>query len=97
MQLSMTLASVISQRLVNKKDGGRIAAREILLNTPAVANMIRENKIAQIKTVLQTNMKEGMISLDQDLIRLYKEKVIDKETAQVYMENPEMLEKFRLI
>lgn len=97
MQLSMTLASVISQRLVNKKDGGRIAAREILLNTPAVANMIRENKIAQIKTVLQTNMKEGMISLDQDLIRLYKDKVIEKETAQVYMENPEMLEKFRLI
>ena len=97
MQLSMTLASVISQRLVNKKDGGRTAAREILLNTPAVANMIRENKIAQIKTVLQTNMKEGMMSLDQDLIRLFKEKVIDKETALVYMENPEMLEKFKLI
>jgi len=97
MQLSMTLASVISQRLVSKKDGGRIAAREILLNTPAVANMVRENKIAQIKTVLQTNMKEGMISLDQDLIRLYKDKTIEKETAQVYMENPEMLEKFKLI
>ena len=95
MQLSMTLAGVISQRLVSKIDGGRVAAREILINSPAVANMIRENKIAQIKTVLQTNMKEGMISLDQDLIRLYKEKVITKETAQVYMENPEMLEKIK--
>lgn len=97
MQLSMTLASVISQRLVSKIDGGRIAAREILINTPAVANMIRENKVAQIKTVLQTNSREGMMSLDQDLQKLYKEKLITKETAQVYMENPETLEKFKLI
>lgn len=97
MQLSMTLASVISQRLVSKKDGGRTAAREILVNTPAVANMIRENKVAQIKTVLQTSSKEGMMSLDQDLQRLYKEKVITKETAQIYMENPETLEKMKLI
>jgi twitching motility protein PilT len=97
MQLSMTLASIISQRLVNKKDGGRIAAREILINTPAVSNMIRENKIAQIKTVIQTSIKEGMVSLDQDLQRLYKEKVITKEEAQAYMDNPETLEKMKII
>lgn len=97
MQLSMTLACVISQRLVNKIDGGRIAAREILINSPAIANLIRENKIAQIRTVLQTSSKEGMSSLDQDLQKLYKDKLITKETAQLYMENPEMLEKIKLI
>ncbi len=98
MQLSMTLASVISQRLLNRADEkGRIAAREILLNTSAVSNLIRENKIAQIKTVIETSSKEGMISLDQDLQKLYKEKKIEKEVAQSYMENPDLLDKFKLI
>jgi len=97
MQLSMTLASVISQRLLPKIDGGRIAAREIMLNTPAVANIIRENKITQLKTVIQTNIKEGMVSMDQNLKDLYKEKKIEKEIAQSYMENPELLDKFKLI
>lgn len=97
MQLSMTLASVISQRLLPKIDGGRIASREIMINTNAVANLIRENKIAQIKTVIETSSKEGMASLDQDLKKLYEEKIISKEAAQAHMVNPEMLDKFRLI
>ncbi len=97
MQLSMTLAAVISQRLVTKIKGGRIAAREILINTPAVSNLIRENKIAQIKTVVETSSKDGMVSIDHDLKRLYDEKIISKETAQSHMNNPELLEKFRII
>lgn len=97
MQLSMTLASVISQRLLPRLDGGRIAAREIMTNTPAVANLIRESKITQLKTVIQTSMKEGMVSLDQNLKELYKEKKIEKEIAQSYMDNPELLDKFKLI
>jgi len=96
-QLSMTLASVISQRLLNKVEGGRIAAREIMINSPAVANLIRENKITQIRTVIETSSKEGMSSMDQDLQRLYKEKIIDKEIAQAHMSNPEALDKFKLI
>jgi twitching motility protein PilT len=96
-QLSMTLAGVISQRLIPKIGGGRTASREILVNTPAVANLIRENKIAQIKTVIETSSREGMVSLDQDIQRLYKEKLIDKEVAQTHMDNPEMLDKFKLI
>lgn len=95
MQLSMTLASVISQRLISSKKGGRIAAREILINTSAVANLIRENKIAQIKTVLETNSKGGMITLDQNLKKLYEDGLIEKEVAKLYMNNPEILEKFR--
>jgi twitching motility protein PilT len=97
MQLSMTLAAVISQRLLVKIGGGRIAAREILTNTPAVSNLIRESKIAQIKTVIETSSKEGMVSLDHDLKRLYEAKVIAKETAQGHMNNPELLEKFRIL
>lgn len=97
MQLSLTLAAVISQRLVVKIKGGRLAAREILTNTPAVSNLIRENKVAQIKTVIETSSKEGMISLDHDLKRLYDDKVISKETAQSHMNNPELLEKFRTL
>lgn len=97
MQLSMTLAAVISQRLVVKVKGGRLAAREILTNTSAVSNLIRENKIAQIKTVIETSAKDGMVSLDHDLKRLYDEKIISKEVAQSHMNNPELLEKFRII
>jgi len=97
MQLSMTLAAVISQRLLQKKDGGRVAAREIMLNTPAVANLIRENKIAQIKTVIETNSKDGMVSMDQDIKRLYDEKQVTKEIGQAYMDNPELLDKFKFI
>jgi twitching motility protein PilT len=97
MQLSMTLASVISQRLLPKIGGGQIAAREIMINTPAVANLIRENKVAQIKTVIETSAKDGMVSVDQDLKRLYKEKLITKESAQSQMVNPESLDKFKIV
>lgn len=93
LQLSMVLASVISQRLLPKTKGGRVAAREILLNTSAVANLIRENKIAQIRTVIETSIKEGMISMDQDLKKLYDNEMVSKEVAQAQMENPELLEK----
>ena len=98
MQLSMTLAGIVSQRLLPSVTGeGRIATREILLNTPAVSNIIRENKIAQLKTVIETGSRQGMVSLDQDLQRLYKENLVTKEIAQSYMDNPELLEKFKIL
>jgi len=96
MQLAMVLAGVISQRLLPDLNDGRVAAREIMINTPAVSNLIRENKIAQIKTVIETSSKEGMISLDQNLQELFKNKIISKEMAQLNMVNPELLEKFKL-
>lgn len=97
MQLSLTLACVISQRLMPAEKGGRVAAREILFNTPAVSNLIRENKIAQIRTVIETSAKDGMVSMDQDLKRLYKEKFLSKEIAQANMNNPELLDKFSIL
>ncbi|MBA3047047.1 type IV pilus twitching motility protein PilT [Patescibacteria group bacterium] len=97
MQLSMTLACVISQRLMPGIKGGRVAAREIMLNTPAVSNLIRENKIAQLKTVIETSSKEGMVSMDQNLKKLFESKIISKEAAQAQMANPSLLEKFRIL
>ena len=92
LQVSMTLLGILSQQLIPKAGGGRVATREILFNTPAIANLVRENKIAQIKTVIQTSADEGMITMDQDLINLYNEKMIDKETALAHMTHPEMLQ-----
>src|SRR3989338_672979 len=92
LQVSLTLKGIISQQLIPKKGGGRVATREILINTPATANLIRENKIAQIKTVIQTSAEEGMVTMDQDLINLYNQGTIDKEVAQSHMTHPEMLQ-----
>ncbi len=91
LQLSLFLKGIISQQLLQKINGGRIASREILVNTPAVANLIRENKIPQIKTVIQTSADEGMVTMDQDLKRLYEDGYITKEMAQSYMVTPTLL------
>ncbi|MFA6410444.1 MAG: type IV pili twitching motility protein PilT, partial [Candidatus Buchananbacteria bacterium] len=91
LQVSMTLKAIISQQLIPKEKGGRIACREILINTPAIANLIRENKIAQIKTVIQTSAKEGMITMDQGLINLFNQGLISKETAQSHMSSPDLV------
>ena len=92
LQVSMTLKGIISQRLVPRKSSGRVAVREILINTPAVATLIRDNKVAQIKTSIQTGAKEGMMPMDQELIQLYQRGVIDKTVAAQYMLNPERLD-----
>lgn len=92
LQMSLTLKAIMSQQLIPNTSNGRVATREVLINTPAVSNLIRENKIAQIKTVIQTSADEGMITMDQSLINLYNEGIITKETAQGHMLNPEMLE-----
>jgi twitching motility protein PilT len=81
LQLSMSLSGVISQKLLPKAGGGRVAAREILINTPAVANIIRENKIPQIKTVIQTSADVGMFSMDQNIREMLENNLIDEPTA----------------
>ncbi len=91
LQLSLFLKGIISQQLLTRIGGGRISSREILINTPAIANLIRENKIPQIKTVIQTSADEGMFTMDQDLKRLYEKEFITKETAKSYMATPSLL------
>lgn len=82
MQISITLRAIISQRLLPRADQGRIAAREVLINTPAIANLIRENKISQIKTAIQTGIKDGMVTMENAVNKLYKENIISKETLE---------------
>lgn len=89
LQVAMALRAVVSQHLLPKKGGGRVAAREILINTPAVANLIRENKIAQVRSALQTGSKDGMHTLEQDLKKLYRSGDIDFDTAASSTNYPE--------
>lgn len=84
-QLALSLRAVISQLLLPAEGGGRVAAREVMFTNPAIANLIRENKIEQIPNVLQTGSREGMHVLKQDLTRLLKEKQISKETMDTVL------------
>jgi twitching motility protein PilT len=91
-QLSSVLSAVISQRLLTRKSGGRIAAREILLNNGAVSNLIREGKIAQIKSTIETNSSIGMITLDRHIKSLHQAGEISREVALRQMEDPNVLD-----
>jgi twitching motility protein PilT len=81
-QLSAVLRAVVSQQLLPKTGGGRVAAREILVNTPNVSNLIKENNIAQIKSAIQTGAKNGMITMENSIMALKKEDLIDDETVE---------------
>ncbi|MEN9848566.1 MAG: hypothetical protein RL368_1306 [Pseudomonadota bacterium] len=80
--LSESLKAVVAQTLLKKVGGGRVAAHEIMIGTPAIRNLIRENKVAQMYSALQTGMKFGMQTLDQCLANLLKAGVITKEAAR---------------
>ncbi len=79
--LSESLKGVISQTLCKKVGGGRVAAREILLTTPAVSNLIREGKTFQIPSIIQTSRKIGMITLNDSLLELVEKKQITPDEA----------------
>ncbi|NPA12152.1 MAG: type IV pilus twitching motility protein PilT [Epsilonproteobacteria bacterium] len=93
-QLSMALAAVIAQVLLPKIGGGRIAAHEIMINTPAISNLIRENKVQQIYSQMQLNQgATGMQTMNQVLAELVRKNIIDKETALAYAVKPDELRK----
>jgi len=77
LQLSLSLKAVIAQRLLPKKGGGRVANREILIRTPAVANIIRENRVQELGSVIQTGASDGMITFEKDFKRLQNEGLIE--------------------
>ncbi len=79
--LSESLQAVISQTLLKKIGGGRIAAHEIMVGTPAIRNLIREAKVAQMYSAIQTGRKEGMQTLDQNLKELVDQGLITAKTA----------------
>ena len=88
--LSESLQAVISQTLLKTKDGnGRVAAHEIMIGTPAIRNLIREAKIAQMYSAIQTGSSVGMQTLDQNLSDLVRRNVISSAAARAYAKIPE--------
>lgn len=93
-QLSFVLQAVFAQQLLNTASGkGRILASEVLIATSAVKNLIREQKIEQIATVIQTGGKYGMVTMNQSLVDLYKKQKISYQEALGRSADPEDLKK----
>jgi twitching motility protein PilT len=89
--LSESLKAVISQTLMKKIGGGRVAAHEIMIGTPAIRNLIREDKIAQMYSAIQTGQNVGMQTLDQNLKGLLAQGVVAKDEAMRKAAQPDSL------
>lgn len=90
--LSESLRAVIAQTLLKTKDGkGRVAAHEIMISTPAIRNLIRENKIAQMQSSIQTGQNFGMQTLDQCLQDLVRRNIVSLADARAKAQNPDMI------
>lgn len=90
-QLASVLLVVLSQRLLPAQSGkGRVCATEVLLNTPAVGNLIRTEKVHQIKSVMQTNVQLGMHTLEMDIRELLRRGIVDESAAKEYLTEGQM-------
>src|SRR6201994_2535007 len=89
--LSESLRAVISQTLLKRTGGGRVAAHEIMIGTPALRNLIREGKIAQMYSAIQTGQAQGMQTLDQCLTELISKNLITKEEARYKAQNKDAI------
>lgn len=87
--LSESLQAVVSQALLKKTGGGRVAVHEIMIGTPAIRNLIREDKVAQMYSAIQTGSAHGMKTLDQSLKELVQKGVITKEAAKAKAKTPD--------
>jgi twitching motility protein PilT len=87
--LSESLRAVISQTLLRKVNGGRLAAHEIMLGTPAIRNLIRENKIPQMYSSIQTGQAHGMQTLDQCLLNLVRTRMVSVDEARMRAQDKE--------
>lgn len=92
-QLSLVLEAVVSQQLLAGVDGSQIPAFEIMYLNNAIRNLIRESKIHQIGTVIQTSGQSQMLSMDASVLQLYREGHISRETALDRSTNPELMER----
>src|SRR5438477_5569511 len=87
-QLSTALIGVLSQAILPRKPDGLVAAFEMMVVTPAIQNLIRENKVYRIDSAIQTGRKHGMFLLDDNLFRLWKEDLCDKEEVLLKSSKP---------
>jgi twitching motility protein PilT len=88
-QFSMALAAVIAQRLIPRIGGGRVAAYELLMATPAISNIIREGKIRQLRNLIATGQKDGMMVMEQSLASLVQSGIISYEDALAASVHPD--------
>lgn len=88
--LSESLQAVIAQTLIKRIGGGRVAAHEILMATPAIRNLIREDKVAQMYSAMQTNQAQGMQTLDQALQHLIHQNLVERAEALLVAQNRDM-------
>ena len=94
LQLSFSLSFVLSQKLVPRADGnGRILAMEVLKNIPALGNLIRSGNWQQVYSTMETQSKEGMMTMEQHLLHLYQHGVISKESAVTYTNEASLIER----
>lgn len=91
-QLSSSLLGIFSQRLIPSLKGGQVPAYELLINTPAVGNLIREKRSHELDTLIETGMEHGMVSMNRSLIELVRAGEISIEDAKIYSTNPNGLE-----
>jgi twitching motility protein PilT len=97
LQLSLVLLGAIVQQLIPKREGkGRVLAYELMKATPAIKNMIRENTLHQIYSVLQMGKSEGMVTMNQSLIELHRKNIISRDEAIKRSANPEELRRIML-
>lgn len=94
LQLSTTLMAVLSQQLLPRKTGGRVAACELMMVTPAIRNLIREGKTPQIASSMMTSAAEGSVTMDNSLIALYRSHIISAETAKGAAHDPEFVARY---
>ena len=94
LQLSFSLSFVLSQKLVPRADGnGRILAMEVLKNIPALGNLIRTGNWQQVYSTMETQSKEGMMTMEQHLLHLYQHGIISKESAITYSNEASLIER----
>lgn len=92
-QLSMILEAVVSQQLIPTLDGKVVLATEVMTMTPAVRNLIRDNKVHQLDNVILSSQDQNMVSMDASIFSLFQEGLISQETAINFSANPEMMKK----
>lgn len=92
-QLSMVLKAVVSQQLLPTLDGGIMPAFEIMIVNSAIRNLIRESKIYQIDNVIYSGASEGMQSMDNEIFKLYQNKIVSSETALLYSTNYDVMKR----
>jgi twitching motility protein PilT len=93
-QLSAALSGILSQRLIPSNESGVVPAYELLINNAAVANLIRDERTHELRSVIETGMDQGMIDMDRSLAQLVKNNQVEESAAMRYAHNPAIFQRY---